>query len=52
MIAYFDSSAVIPLLIGEPSSATCARVWNEAARSITTSPAGGDIVRYRRRCRD
>ena len=35
MIAYFDTSAVIPLLIGEPSSATCARVWNEAARSIS-----------------
>ena len=35
MIAYFDTSAVIPLLIGEPSSATCARLWNEAARSIS-----------------
>ena len=35
MIAYFDTSAVIPLLIGEPSSPTCARVWNEAARSIS-----------------
>ena len=35
MIAYFDTSAVIPLLIGEPSSATCARMWNEAARSIS-----------------
>ena len=35
MIAYFDTSAVIPLLIGEPSSATCARVWNEATRSIS-----------------
>ena len=35
MIAYFDTSAVIPLLIGEPSSVTCARVWNEAARSIS-----------------
>ena len=35
MIAYFDTSAVIPLLIGEPSSATCVRMWNEAARSIS-----------------
>ena len=35
MIAYFDTSAVIPLLIGEPSSATCTRVWNEATRSIS-----------------
>jgi len=35
VIAYFGTSAVIPLLIGEPSSATCARVWNDAARSIS-----------------
>jgi len=35
VIGYFDTSAVIPLLIGEPSSATCTRVWNEAARSIS-----------------
>ena len=35
MIAYFDTSAVIPLLIGEPSSATCTRMWNEAARSVS-----------------
>ena len=35
MIAYFDTSAVIPLLIGEPSSVICARVWNEASRSIS-----------------
>lgn len=35
MIAYFDTSAVIPLLIGEPSSVTCTRMWNEAARSVS-----------------
>jgi len=35
VIAYFDTSAVIPLLIGEPSSPTCARLWNEATRSIS-----------------
>ena len=35
MIAYFDTSAVIPLLIGEPSSALCARIWNEAARTVS-----------------
>jgi predicted nucleic acid-binding protein len=35
VIAYFDTSAVIPLLVGEPSSATCARMWNEASRSIS-----------------
>lgn len=30
MIAYFDTSAVVPLVIEEPTSAFCARVWNEA----------------------
>jgi uncharacterized protein len=35
VIAYFDTSAVIPLLIGEPSSVNCTRLWNEAARSIS-----------------
>ena len=35
MIAYFDTSAVIPPVIGEPSSATCARMWNEATRSVS-----------------
>ena len=35
MTAYFDTSAVISLLIGEPSSASCARMWNEAARSVS-----------------
>lgn len=27
--------SVIPLLIGEPSSATCVRMWNEATRSVS-----------------
>lgn len=35
MIAYFDTSAIIPLLVGESSSAACARVWNEAARGVS-----------------
>jgi predicted nucleic acid-binding protein len=35
VIAYFDTSAVIQLLIGEPSSATCVRMWNEATRSVS-----------------
>jgi uncharacterized protein len=35
VIAYFDTSAMIPLFIGEPSSATCTRLWNEAARSVS-----------------
>jgi len=35
VIAYFDTSAVIPLIIGEPSSSRCVQLWNEATRSIS-----------------
>jgi uncharacterized protein len=35
VIAYFDTSAIIPLIIDEPSSDTCERVWNEADRSVS-----------------
>ena len=35
MIAYFDTSAAIPLLIGEPPSAICTRLRNEATHSIS-----------------
>ncbi len=34
MIAYFDTSAIIPLIIDEPVSVVCERVWNEAARVV------------------
>lgn len=30
MIAYLDTSAVIPLMINESGSEVCAQVWNEA----------------------
>lgn len=36
MIAYFDTSALVPLVINEPASATCGRLWNEATRVIST----------------
>lgn len=32
MIAYFDTSAVVPLIIEEATSETCRRLWNEATR--------------------
>jgi uncharacterized protein len=32
VIAYFDTSALIPLIIEEPSTAVCLRLWNEASR--------------------
>lgn len=35
MIAYFDTSAVIPLIIQEPSTPVCLRLWNEASRVIS-----------------
>ncbi|MGD9705167.1 MAG: type II toxin-antitoxin system VapC family toxin [Acidimicrobiia bacterium] len=35
MIAYFDTSAVIPLIVAEPSSSTCNRVWNDASRVVS-----------------
>lgn len=36
MICYFDTSAVIPLLIAEPSSEFCRRLWNDADDVVTT----------------
>ena len=29
MISYFDTSAIVPLVVAEPSSVRCARVWQE-----------------------
>ncbi len=34
MIAYFDTSAIVPLLVHEPTTDHCARVWNEATRIV------------------
>jgi len=36
VIAYFDTSALIPLVVGEPASSTCSRLWNEATRVVST----------------
>ena len=35
MIAYFDTSALVPLIIDEPSSTMCVRLWNEATRAVS-----------------
>lgn len=35
MIAYFDTSAVVPLLIQEPTTEQCTRLWDEATRVVT-----------------
>ena len=36
MIVYFDTSAFVPLLVSEPSSTFCQRLWNEADDVVTT----------------
>lgn len=34
MIAYFDTSSVVPLIVEEASTALCNRVWTEASRVV------------------
>lgn len=36
MIGYFDTSAFVPLIIDEPSSAACRRLWEDADDVATT----------------
>ncbi|MFC4000098.1 type II toxin-antitoxin system VapC family toxin [Prauserella oleivorans] len=36
MIAYFDTSGFVPLVIAEPGSETCRRIWNEADAVVTS----------------
>lgn len=35
MIAYFDTSAVVPLLVAEPGSARAASLWDSADRIVS-----------------
>lgn len=35
MIAYFDTSALIPLIVEEPGSEVASRLWEEAERVVT-----------------
>ncbi|WP_375502135.1 type II toxin-antitoxin system VapC family toxin [uncultured Jatrophihabitans sp.] len=35
MIAYFDTSALVPLLIDEPASSICERLWDDADDVVT-----------------
>jgi len=35
VIAYFDTSAVVPLLVEEPTTEQCNRLWDDAARILT-----------------
>lgn len=34
MIAYFDTSSVVPLIVEEPSTQLCNRAWNESTRVV------------------
>ncbi|HEV2086949.1 MAG TPA: type II toxin-antitoxin system VapC family toxin [Cryptosporangiaceae bacterium] len=36
MIVYFDTSAVVPLLVTEPGSVSCRRLWDDADAVVTT----------------
>jgi predicted nucleic acid-binding protein len=36
VIGYLDTSAVVPLLISEPSSPSCRRFWNDADAVVTS----------------
>lgn len=36
MIAYFDTSALVPLIVAEPSSPLCAHVWTVADQVVTS----------------
>lgn len=34
MIAYFDTSSVVPLIVDETSTALCSRMWNDSSRVV------------------
>ena len=36
MIVYFDTSAVIPLIVDEPASVLCERFWNDATPAVSS----------------
>ena len=35
MIVYFDTSAIIPLIVDEPASPLCERLWNDASEAVS-----------------
>ena len=35
MIVYFDTSAIVPLIVSEPASPVCERLWNDAAPAVS-----------------
>jgi len=35
VIAYFDTSAIVPLLVREPTTDQCTRLWDDATRIVS-----------------
>jgi predicted nucleic acid-binding protein len=36
LIVYFDTSAIVPILVEEPSSTVASRLWDEADRAVSS----------------
>lgn len=36
MIVYLDTSAVVPILVAEPTTQTCRRIWDDADRRVSS----------------
>ena len=39
MIAYLDTSAIVPMLVAEPSTPLCQRIWQDADRLVSSALA-------------
>jgi hypothetical protein len=44
VIAYFDTSALVPLIVAEPTSAACRAAWNSADRVVSVRLAYVEAV--------
>lgn len=36
MIVYLDTSAIVPILVAEPSTEVCRRIWDDADRRVSS----------------
>jgi predicted nucleic acid-binding protein len=44
LIVYFDTSALLPILVDEPATALCQRVWEDADRRATCQLAYVEVA--------
>ncbi|GAB2454138.1 hypothetical protein GCM10027062_38220 [Nocardioides hungaricus] len=44
MIVYLDSSAIVPILVDEPSTETCHRIWDDADRRTSSRLAYVEVA--------